>query len=91
MMTKTSKTKTENLITKKELNQVFWRSFQMEFSWNYERQMNMGFLYGMAPIIDAIYKDPQDAELKKAAYQRHMVYYNCTPQTSAFIDRKSVV
>ena len=47
--------------------------------------MNMGFLYGMAPIIDAIYKDPQDAELKKAAYQRHMVYYNCTPQTSAFV------
>ena len=46
MMTKTSKTKTENLITKKELNQVFWRSFQMEFSWNYERQMNMACCNG---------------------------------------------
>lgn len=65
--------------------QFFWRSWAIQASWNYERQMNMGFLYGMAPIIDAIYKDPQDAELKKAAYQRHMVYYNCTPQTSAFI------
>ncbi len=65
--------------------QFFWRSWAIQASWNYERQMNMGFLYGMAPIIDAIYKDPQDAELKKAAYQRHMVYYNCTPQTSAFV------
>lgn len=31
------KTSNENKITEKELNRVFWRSFQMEFSWNYER------------------------------------------------------
>lgn len=55
MMTKTSKTKTENLITKKELNQVFWRSFQMEFSWNYERQMNMAYVYAMIPILKKLY------------------------------------
>lgn len=77
-------------MTKKDPNnwkyqQFFWRSWAIQASWNYERQMNMGFLYGMAPIIDAIYKDPKDAELKKEAYQRHMVYYNCTPQTSAFV------
>ena len=54
MMTKTSKTKTENLITK-ELNQVFWRSFQMEFSWNYERQMNMAYVYAMIPILKKLY------------------------------------
>ena len=32
---------TFNKLTKKELNQVFWRSFGLEWSWNYERQMNM--------------------------------------------------
>ena len=32
---------TSNKLTKKELNQVFWRSFGLEWSWNYERQMNM--------------------------------------------------
>lgn len=38
------KTSNENKITEKELNRVFWRSFQMEFSWNYERQMNLGYI-----------------------------------------------
>lgn len=65
--------------------QFFWRSWAIQASWNYERQMNMGFMYGIAPILDAIYKGPKDAQLKKEAYERHMAYYNCTPQTSAFV------
>lgn len=65
--------------------QFFWRSWAIQASWNYERQMNMGFLYGMAPILDRIYKDHEDEELKKEAYKRHMNFYNCTPQTSAFV------
>ncbi|KZL88957.1 PTS system mannose/fructose/sorbose family transporter subunit IID [Clostridium magnum] len=65
--------------------QFFWRSWAIQASWNYERQMNMGFLYGIAPILDKIYKDPKDAELKKEAYKRHMNFYNCTPQTSSFV------
>ena len=36
---------TSNKLTKKELNQVFWRSFGLEWSWNYERQMNMSYCY----------------------------------------------
>ncbi|EAW0531137.1 PTS mannose transporter subunit IID, partial [Listeria monocytogenes] len=48
-MMKTSNEKSE--ITKKELNRVFWRSFQMEFSWNYERQMNLAYVYAMIPIL----------------------------------------
>ncbi|MCC0627772.1 MULTISPECIES: PTS system mannose/fructose/sorbose family transporter subunit IID [unclassified Clostridioides] len=63
----------------------FWRSWSIQASWNYERQMNMGFLYGISPILDEIYKDPKDAELKKDAYKRHLRFYNCTPQTSAFV------
>ena len=65
--------------------QFFWRSWAIQDSWNYERAMNMGFLYGIAPTLDRIYKDPKDDALKKEAYQRHMLYYNCTPQTSAFV------
>lgn len=67
-----------------KFRKFFWRSWAIQTSWNYERQMNMGFLYGIAPILDEIYKDPKDEELKKEAYQRHMAFYNCTPQTSAF-------
>ena len=77
----------------KELKQktwsFFWRSWFIQASWNYERQMNMGFLYGIAPIIDKIYgKNPSSPEMlekKKEAYRRHLAFYNCTPQTSAFV------
>lgn len=46
-----TKISNEKKITKKELNSVFWRSFQMEFSWNYERQMNLAYVYAMIPIL----------------------------------------
>lgn len=68
--------------------QFFWRSWAIQASWNYERQMNMGFLYGIAPTLDELYpdeKNPVAAEQKKEAYERHMAFYNCTPQTSAFV------
>lgn len=63
----------------------FWSSWMIQASWNYERQMNMGYLHGMAPIIDKIYKGKENLEKKKEAYRRHMQLFNCTPQTSSFI------
>lgn len=80
-------------VDKKTLNkrtwEFFWRSWAIQASWNYERQMNMGFMYGIAPTLDRIYgKHPKNQaalEKKKEAYKRHMVFYNCTPQTSAFV------
>lgn len=74
---------------KKKIWQFFWRSWFIQASWNYERQMNMGFMYGIAPTLDRIYgKHPKDQATlakKKEAYKRHMAFYNCTPQTSAFV------
>lgn len=72
----------------KRYSQYFWRSWAIQDSWNYERQMNMGFLYGIAPTIDRLYPDENDPEQvakRREAYQRHMAFYNCTPQTSAFV------
>lgn len=65
----------------------FWRSYAIQASWNYEGQMNLGFLYGIAPTIDSLYssKNEEDLQRKKAAYKRHLAFYNCTPQTSAFV------
>lgn len=65
----------------------FWSSWMIQASWNYERQMNMGYLFGMAPIIDKLYdeNDPEQLARKKEAYDRHNVLFNCTPQTSSFI------
>ncbi|WEV37341.1 PTS system mannose/fructose/sorbose family transporter subunit IID [Lactobacillus sp. ESL0677] len=73
----------KSLITKKDLRKVFFRSMTIMCSWNYERQMHMGFMYGMAPILDKLYAD--DLEEKKKAYKRHMQFYNCTPQLTSFI------
>lgn len=69
-------------VTKKDLVKVFFRSMAIMCSWNYERQMNMGFMYGMAPVLDKLYDDKEE---KKRAYERHMEFYNCTPQLTSFI------
>lgn len=79
-MMKTSKE--ELKITKKDLNKVFWRSFQMEFSWNYERQMNMAYVYAMIPILKKLYttKDQMANALK-----RHLEFFNTTPHIVTLI------
>ena len=81
-------TATKDVSLNKKVSQFFWRSWAIQASWNYERQMNMGFLYGMVPTLDRLYPDesaPKQLAAKKEAYHRHMAFYNCTPQTSAFI------
>ena len=86
MATETTEMTTTDVSLTKKIWQFFWRSLAIQDSWNYERQMNMGFLYGMVPTIDRCYpdeNDPKQLEAKKEAYRRHMAFYNCTPQTSA--------
>ncbi|WP_336177609.1 PTS system mannose/fructose/sorbose family transporter subunit IID [Fusobacterium polymorphum] len=61
----------------KELDRVFWRSFQMEFAWNYERQMNLGYVYAMIPVLEKIYAN--DKEGLKKALKRHLEFFNMTP------------
>ena len=73
---------TSNKLTKKELNQVFWRSFGMEWDWNYERQMNMAYCYCMLPVIKKLYSNKED---QIAAMQRHLEFFNTTPQLSTLI------
>ncbi|WP_312998512.1 PTS system mannose/fructose/sorbose family transporter subunit IID [Leclercia sp.] len=66
----------ENAINARDLRRVFWRSFQMEFSWNYERQMNLAFVYALIPVLKKLY--PQKSALA-AALKRHLVFFNTTP------------
>jgi len=69
-------TQDENAINARDLRRVFWRSFQMEFSWNYERQMNLAFVYALIPVLKKLY--PQKSQLA-AALKRHLVFFNTTP------------
>lgn len=72
----------ENNITKKDLNKVFWRSHMIQGSWNYERQMGLGYAWSMMPILRRLYKEgsPEMAQ----ALSRHLELFNTTPQTATF-------
>lgn len=76
----TSKTKQ---ITKKDLMKIFWRSLPMEFGWNYERQMHLAFAHMMSPLMKKLYG--HDKEQYSDSLQRHMEFFNCTPQVVPFI------
>jgi fructoselysine/glucoselysine PTS system EIID component len=68
---------TEELgVSNKDLNRIFLRSFQMEFSWNYERQMNLAYTYAMIPILKKLYKRKEDLS---QALKRHLEFFNTTP------------
>ncbi|WP_088050944.1 PTS system mannose/fructose/sorbose family transporter subunit IID [Virgibacillus dakarensis] len=69
-------------ISKKDLNQLFWRSFQMEFSWNYERQASLAYAYAMIPILKKLYKKKVDLS---AALKRHLEFFNTTPHIVTMI------
>ena len=74
---------TSKLITKRDLRKVFFRSFPMEWTWNYEKQQNLGYTYALIPIIEKLYKDKP--EEKAAALQRHLEFFNATPHMVTLI------
>ena len=69
----------KNVIGKKELRSIFLRSLSLEYSWNYERQQNMGYCFAMLPAIKKIYQKKED---QIAAAKRHMEFFNTTPYIS---------
>ncbi|WP_067842367.1 PTS system mannose/fructose/sorbose family transporter subunit IID [Amphibacillus sediminis] len=69
-------------VTKKDLRQVFWRSFALQGAFNYERMQNLGFGYAMLPIIKRLYQKKAD---QTAAMERHLEIFNTTPQVSPLI------
>ncbi|WP_230080809.1 PTS system mannose/fructose/sorbose family transporter subunit IID [Aerococcus sanguinicola] len=73
--------KNSNILTKKDMMRVFWRSFTIEWSWNYERQMNLGYTYSLLPVLQKIY--PQKDKFSQAI-KRHMEFFNITPWISTF-------
>ncbi|EIT2807114.1 PTS system mannose/fructose/sorbose family transporter subunit IID, partial [Salmonella enterica] len=40
-----SHSQSESRITARDLRSVFWRSFTLQGSWNYERQQHMGYAF----------------------------------------------
>ena len=51
----------ENNITRKDFRGVFWRSFTLLGSFNYERMEGLGFLFAIMPVLRKIYKGDYEA------------------------------
>lgn len=68
---------TEKKITRKELKQVFVRSIAYNSSFNYARQLNLGWAWSMMPVLRKLYGD--DKEAMSEALKRHLVFNNITP------------
>jgi len=66
-------------LTKHELMSMFWRSFTINASFNYERQMSQGFAYSMIPALKKLYPAKEDMA---AALTRHCEFFNVTPALS---------
>ena len=57
-------------VSDKDLRKVFLHSLAIMCSWNYERQMHMGFMYGMAPVLDKLYADDEERNDKGARWDK---------------------
>jgi len=70
-------------ITAKELRQIFWRSCQLDISWNFERQQNLGYSYAMTPVTDKLHAD--NPEKKARSLRRGLEFMAITPQVSTLV------
>ena len=67
---------TANKIEKKDLRRLFFRSNAIQSAFNFERMQGLGFIWGMLPLINKLYKRKED---RVEAYKRHSGYFNTHP------------
>lgn len=75
--------KEEKKVSPKDLRKIFWRSCQLDISWNYERQQNLAYSYSMAHIVDKLHRE--DPEKRKRALKRGLEFMAITPQFSTLL------
>ncbi|GAQ25283.1 MULTISPECIES: PTS system mannose/fructose/sorbose family transporter subunit IID [Tepidanaerobacter] len=68
--------------TKKDLKRLFWRSWPIMASFNYERLQAQGFVFALMPFLRDLYTKKEDFI---AAMKRHLTFFNTTPQCAPFI------
>lgn len=82
-ITTTYKDKNINkVVTKKILNNMVWRSFLLQASFNFERMQACGWLYGMIPALKKIHTNKED--LAKSM-KMHMEFFNVHPFLVTFV------
>lgn len=79
----TSSTNADKKLTNKDLRKVMWRHYQLLGSFNYERQMSLGYAWAMTPVLKKLYGD-NHAELSDG-YKRHLEFFNCATSTAPMV------
>ncbi|MDT8718067.1 PTS mannose/fructose/sorbose transporter family subunit IID [Clostridium sp. 19966] len=67
-------------LSKKDRISVWFRSFFLQGSWNYERMQNGGWAFAMIPAIKRLYKSKED---RAAALERHLEFFNTHPYVAS--------
>lgn len=67
-------------LTKKDRLSVWFRSFFLQGSWNYERMQNGGWAFAMIPAIKKLYKTKEE---RAAALKRHLEFFNTHPYVAS--------
>lgn len=67
----------------RDLVRIFWRSWMLDSSWNYERQQNMGYSYAITPVVEKVYEE--GSEKQKRAFGRTLDFMAITPQLSTLL------
>lgn len=67
-------------LTKKDRISVWFRSFFLQGSWNYERMQNGGWAFALMPAIKKLYKTKED---RAAALKRHLEFFNTHPYVAS--------
>ena len=67
-------------LTKKDRISVWFRSFFLQGSWNYERMQNGGWAFAMIPAIKKLYKTKEE---RAAALERHLEFFNTHPYVAS--------
>ncbi|MBA1435130.1 PTS system mannose/fructose/sorbose family transporter subunit IID [Lactobacillus bombi] len=62
-------------ITHRDLMNVFWRALPFEISWEYVRQMHVGFAYSISGVLRKLYPNKKDLS---EALKRHLEFFNIT-------------
>jgi mannose/fructose/N-acetylgalactosamine-specific phosphotransferase system component IID len=72
----------ENQIRKIDLWKVFIRTHLMMSVWNFQRMLNIGFVFSLSPIIRVL---GLDQEKSREFYQRHLNFYNSHPYFASVV------
>ena len=75
----------KNYPLRKKVSEFFWGGWCMQTNWNYERQMNTAFMWGISKTIDRLYPEPEKLEKKKERYRSSLEFFNITPQMGSFV------